>query len=196
MMSVMVPFSSDSISSTGPGIGSCWHRCSARRICCRFCQMISASFSHLGGAGLSTHWAQHPIPPHPTRHSPGLQHIQGAFGWAPIPCQLLPTLPLDQLIIQDGCLLLAQQLQRLLVLLSQVLQGGTTSGVQGQCHRASWGTRWHHSPHGTAVVSGPHGAARPPTMPSSAAASSPVTCAPGGPAGRAGRTGLGDRAWC
>lgn len=66
MMSVMVPFSSDSISSTGPGIGSCWQRCSARRICCRFCQMISASFSHLEGARLSTHWssAPCPIPPH------------------------------------------------------------------------------------------------------------------------------------
>lgn len=56
-MSVMVPFSSDSISSTGPGMGSCWHKCSARRICCRFCQMISASFSHLGEGGSE---AQHP----------------------------------------------------------------------------------------------------------------------------------------
>lgn len=47
MMSVIVLLRSPSISSTGPGIGSCWHTCSARRICCRFCQMISASFSHL-----------------------------------------------------------------------------------------------------------------------------------------------------
>lgn len=49
-MSVMVALTSASISSTGPGMGSCWHRCSALRICCRFCQMISASFSHLQGA--------------------------------------------------------------------------------------------------------------------------------------------------
>lgn len=47
MMSVMVALTSASISSTGPGMGSCWQRCSALRICCRFCQMISASFSHL-----------------------------------------------------------------------------------------------------------------------------------------------------
>lgn len=70
MMSVMVPFSSDSISSTGPGMGSCWHKCSARRICCRFCQMISASFSHLGGSRLSTHRVERPsfpLPPAPTR---------------------------------------------------------------------------------------------------------------------------------
>ena len=50
MMSVMVALTSASISSTGPGMGSCWHKCSALRICCRFCQMISASFSHLQGA--------------------------------------------------------------------------------------------------------------------------------------------------
>lgn len=50
MMSVMVALTSASISSTGPGMGSCWQRCSALRICCRFCQMISASFSHLQGA--------------------------------------------------------------------------------------------------------------------------------------------------
>lgn len=47
MMSVMVALTSASISSTGPGMGSCWQRCSALRICCRFCQMISANFSHL-----------------------------------------------------------------------------------------------------------------------------------------------------
>lgn len=72
MMSVMVPFSSDSISSTGPGMGSCWHKCSARRICCRFCQMISASFSHLGEGGSE---AQHPpcgasAPPPPASPPP------------------------------------------------------------------------------------------------------------------------------
>lgn len=50
MISVMVALTSASISSTGPGMGSCWQRCSALRICCRFCQMISASFSHLQGA--------------------------------------------------------------------------------------------------------------------------------------------------
>lgn len=49
MISVMVALTSASISSTGPGMGSCWHRCSALRICCRFCQMSSASFSHLQG---------------------------------------------------------------------------------------------------------------------------------------------------
>lgn len=120
MMSVMVLFSSDSISSTGPGIGSCWHKCSARRICCRFCQMISASFSHLGGAGLSTAPALS-TPPRLAGHPPALQHVQGALGGAPVPRELLPTLPLDQLIVQDGCLLLAQQLQCLLVFLGQVL---------------------------------------------------------------------------
>lgn len=50
MMSVMVALTSASISSTGPAMGSCWQRCSALRICCRFCQMISASFSHLHGS--------------------------------------------------------------------------------------------------------------------------------------------------
>lgn len=50
MMSVMVALTSASISSTGPGMGSCWQRCSALRICCRFCQMISANFSHLHGS--------------------------------------------------------------------------------------------------------------------------------------------------
>lgn len=50
MMSVIVALTSASISSTGPGMGSCWQRCSALRICCRFCQMISANFSHLHGS--------------------------------------------------------------------------------------------------------------------------------------------------
>lgn len=150
MMSVMVLFSSDSISSTGPGIGSCWHKCSARRICCRFCQMISASFSHLGGAGLSTALGLI-TPSHPTGHGrrwhpPGLQHIQGALRGTPIPCQLLPTLPLDQLIVQDGRLLLAQQLQRLLVLLGQVLRGRTVLrgvGTVAQLARGRGGGTHH-----------------------------------------------------
>ena len=49
MMSVTVLLSSVSSSSIGPGMGSCCLRCSALRICCRFCQIISASFSHLAG---------------------------------------------------------------------------------------------------------------------------------------------------
>ncbi|TNN49602.1 hypothetical protein EYF80_040220 [Liparis tanakae] len=51
MMSVMSAFSLLSSSSMGPGRGSCWVRCSQRRICCRFCQMRSASFSHLVDGG-------------------------------------------------------------------------------------------------------------------------------------------------
>lgn len=47
MMSVIVELSSLSSSSMGPGMGSCCLRCSALRICCLFCQMVSASFSHL-----------------------------------------------------------------------------------------------------------------------------------------------------
>lgn len=137
MMSVMVPFSSDSISSTGPGIGSCWHKCSARRICCRFCQMISASFSHLvWGTGLSTAPGLS-TPSRRCRHPPGLQHVQGALGGAPVPRQLLPTLPLDQFVVQDGRLLLAQQLQRLLVLLGQVLQGGSVLQGMGMALRVT-----------------------------------------------------------
>lgn len=136
MMSVMVPFSSDSISSTGPGIGSCWHKCSARRICCRFCQMISASFSHLGGVGLSTALA-FSAPPCLAGHPPALQHVQGALGGAPVPRELLPPLPLDQLVVQDGCLLLAQQLQRLLVLLGQVLRAGVALRAAGTATRAA-----------------------------------------------------------
>lgn len=71
---------------------------------------------------------------------------------------------------------------------------GVTGHVDGGT--ASMGPGQRHSPHGTAVVSGPPGAARPPATLSSAAASSPVTGAPGDPAGRAGRTGLGDGAQC
>lgn len=48
MISVMSLFSLLSNSSIGPGRGSCWVKCSQRRICCRFCQIKSASFSHLG----------------------------------------------------------------------------------------------------------------------------------------------------
>lgn len=134
--------------------------------------------------------------------TPGLQHVQGALWGATIPRQLLPPLPLDQLIVQDGRLLFPQQLQGFLVLLSQLLQGvgqgshcwvvpdlGQGWGGLGS-PQALWGLG-QYSPHDTAVVSGPPGAARPPAMPSSAAVSSPGTCAPGDPAVRAGRTGLG-----
>lgn len=196
MMSVMVPFSSDSISSTGPGIGSCWHRCSARRICCRFCQMISASFSHLGGTGLSTHWgsAPCPIPPHwaltrsaahprcprvgPRSPPAAADASTGSAhhpGWLFAACAAAAA---SSGASQPGPARWGN------------IRGPRTVS-QGIMGTASWGTRQHHSPHGTAVVSGPHGAARPPAMPSSAAASSPATCAPGDPAGRAGRTGLG-----
>lgn len=54
--------------------------------------------------------------------SPGLQNVQASLRRAPIACQLLPSLPLDQLIIQNDGLLLPQQLQCFLVLLCQVLQ--------------------------------------------------------------------------
>lgn len=47
MISVMSALSLLSSSSMGPGRGSCWVKCSHRRICCRFCQIRSASFSHL-----------------------------------------------------------------------------------------------------------------------------------------------------
>lgn len=47
MISVMSELSLFSRSSMGPGRGSCWVRCSQRRICCRFVQIRSASFSHL-----------------------------------------------------------------------------------------------------------------------------------------------------
>ena len=63
MMSVMVALTSASISSTGPGMGSCWQRCSALRICCLFCQMISANFSHLPQSRGQREGQQfHPIP--------------------------------------------------------------------------------------------------------------------------------------
>lgn len=47
MMSVIVLLSSLRSSSIGPGMGSCCLRCSALRICCLFCQIVSANFSHL-----------------------------------------------------------------------------------------------------------------------------------------------------
>lgn len=48
---------------------------------------------------------------------PGLEDIQSAFRGPPIPSQLLPPLPLDQLLIKDQSLLLSQQGQGFLVLL-------------------------------------------------------------------------------
>ena len=59
--------------------------------------------------------------------SPGLQHVQAALGGTPVPGQLLPPLPLDELVVQDDGLLLPQQLQGLLVLLSQLLCEGTAA---------------------------------------------------------------------
>lgn len=59
--------------------------------------------------------------------SPGLQHVQAALGGTPVPGQLLPPLPLDQLVVQDDGLLLPQQLQGLLVLFSQLLCEGTAA---------------------------------------------------------------------
>lgn len=47
MISVIVLLSSLRSSSMGPGMGSCCRRCSALRICCLFCHIVSASFSHL-----------------------------------------------------------------------------------------------------------------------------------------------------
>lgn len=55
-------------------------------------------------------------------NSPGLQDVQASLWWAPVACQLLPSLPLDQLIIKNDGLLLPQQLQCFLVLLRQILQ--------------------------------------------------------------------------
>lgn len=68
---------------------------------------------------------------------PGLQHVQAALRGPPIPGQLLPPLPLDQLVVQDDGLLLAQQLQGLLVLLGQLLGGGggRPSGFRGTALR-------------------------------------------------------------
>lgn len=55
-------------------------------------------------------------------NSPGLQDVQASLRRAPVACQLLPSLPLDQLVVQDDGLLLPQQLQCFLVLLCQILQ--------------------------------------------------------------------------
>lgn len=55
MMSVIVLLSSLRSSSMGPGMGSCCLRCSALRICCLFCQIVSASFSHLTHAHKHRH---------------------------------------------------------------------------------------------------------------------------------------------
>lgn len=54
-------------------------------------------------------------------NSPGLKDVQASLRRSPIACQLLPSLPLDQLVIQNDGLLLPQQLQCFLVLLCQVL---------------------------------------------------------------------------
>ena len=56
------------------------------------------------------------------KYSPGLKDVQASLWWAPVACQLLPSLPLDQLVIQNDGLLFPQQLQCFLVLLCQVLQ--------------------------------------------------------------------------
>lgn len=94
MMSVMVALTSASISSTGPGMGSCWQRCSALRICCRFCQMISANFSHLpvspgpeGRTVASPHGPGHrwegsqpgASPPRPSHPPPGTEQSRAAL---------------------------------------------------------------------------------------------------------------------
>lgn len=76
MMSVMVALTSASISSTGPGMGSCWHRCSALRICCRFCQMISANFSHLHGS--PGHREDNGVTPSPGLEAQRLQSRENA----------------------------------------------------------------------------------------------------------------------
>lgn len=197
-MSVMVPFSSDSISSTGPGIGSCWHKCSARRICCRFCQMISASFSHLGGSG-AQHRArpQDPIPPCQARPAPAPTSSAARPGCP----QGDPRFPLAAADASTGsahhpvwssaaCAAAAASSGASRP--GPARRDGVTGHVDGGT--ASMGPGQRHSPHGTAVVSGPPGAAKPPATLSSAAASSPATGAPGDPAGRAGRTGLRDGA--
>ncbi|KAF3846001.1 hypothetical protein F7725_003079 [Dissostichus mawsoni] len=51
------------------------------------------------------------------QNSPGLQDVQASLRRAPVARQLLPSLPLDELIIQNDGLLLPQQLQCFLVLL-------------------------------------------------------------------------------
>lgn len=52
---------------------------------------------------------------------PGLQNIQPPLIRTPIASQLLPPLPLNELLIQDHSLLFPQQAQGLLVLFCQVL---------------------------------------------------------------------------
>lgn len=66
-------------------------------------------------------------PATPPTPLPGLQHVQAALGGPSVPCQLLPPLPLDQLVVQNDGLLLPQQLQGLLVLLGQLLKAGGDS---------------------------------------------------------------------
>lgn len=75
-------------------------------------------------AGTITQDPVHPVHPPPL---PGLQHIQAALRGTPVPGQLLPPLPLDQLVVQDDGLLLPQQLQGFLVLFSQLLRGDTAA---------------------------------------------------------------------
>lgn len=80
-----------------------------------------------------SHRAASPVPGSAGRgDAPGLQHVQGALRRAAVPRQLLPPLPLNQLVVQDGRLLLAQQLQGFLVLLCQLLRGdGLLAGDGG-----------------------------------------------------------------
>lgn len=58
MTSVTVALSSVRSSSVGPGMGSCCVRCSTRRICCLFCQIISANFSHLHSQNKNIKYSQ------------------------------------------------------------------------------------------------------------------------------------------
>lgn len=60
---------------------------------------------------------------------PGLEDVQPPLMRTPVAGQLLPPLPLDQLLIQDQGLLLPQQAQSLLVLLGQVLHTWDTQHV-------------------------------------------------------------------
>lgn len=93
-----------------------------------------------------------PAPSHPQTPLPGLQHVQAALGGPSVPCQLLPPLPLDQLIVQNDGLLLPQQLQGLLVLLSQLLKAGGDSRLfwdpteQPSLGRQDWGPGPGHRP--------------------------------------------------
>lgn len=50
------------------------------------------------------------------QYIPGLQDIQSPFMRTPVASQLLPPLPLDELLLQDQSLLFPQQGQGLLVL--------------------------------------------------------------------------------